>query len=79
MVGRQAFVRIFWSTMGACLMTVISEHYFIKYGAYDSSSALRLDPGRIAAQIVTGIGFLGTGLYIPGIMVTLLSLLSLLV
>jgi len=49
MVGRQAFVRIFWSTMGACLMTVISEHYFIKYGAYDSSSALRLDPGRIAA------------------------------
>lgn len=97
-------------TMGACLMTVISEHYFIKYGAYDSSSALRLDPGRIAAQIVTGIGFLGagvilkegqsvrglttaaclwvaagigmaigTGLYIPGIMVTLLSLLSLLV
>ena len=97
-------------TMGACLMTVISEHYFIKYNVYDSSSALRLDPGRIAAQIVTGIGFLGagvilkegqsvrglttaaclwvaagigmaigTGLYIPGIMVTLLSLLSLLV
>ena len=47
MVGRQAFVRIFWFTMGACLMTVISEHYFIKYGAYDSSSALRLDPGQI--------------------------------
>ncbi len=97
-------------TMGACLMTIISEHYFIKYGAYDSSSVLRLDPGRIAAQIVTGIGFLGagvilkegqsvrglttaaclwvaagigmaigTGLYIPGIIVTLLSLLSLLV
>ena len=31
-------------------MTVISEHYFIKYGAYNSSSAMRLDPGRIAAQ-----------------------------
>jgi putative Mg2+ transporter-C (MgtC) family protein len=97
-------------TVGACLMAVVSEHYFIKFSAYDSSSALRLDPGRVAAQIVTGIGFLGAGvilkdghtvrglttaaclwvaagigmsigvgLYIPGIVVTLLSLVSLLV
>ena len=96
-------------TVGACLMAVVSEHYFIKFSSYDSSSALRLDPGRVAAQIVTGIGFLGAGvilkdgqtvrglttaaclwvaagigmaigvgLYLPGIMVTLLSLLSLL-
>lgn len=97
-------------TVGACLMAVISEHYFIKYSSYDSSSALRLDPGRVAAQIVTGIGFLGAGvilkdgpsvrglttaaclwvaagigmaigagLYLPGIVVTMLSLLSLMV
>ncbi len=97
-------------TVGACLMTVISEHYFIKFNSFDSSSALRLDPGRVTAQIVTGIGFLGAGvilkdgqtvrglttaaclwvaagigmaigvgLYLPGIVVTLLSLLSLLV
>jgi len=96
-------------TVGACLMTVVSEHFFIKYSAYDSGSALRLDPARVAAQIVTGIGFLGAGvilkdgqtvrglttaaclwvaagigmaigvgLYLPGIAVTLLSLLSLL-
>ena len=96
-------------TVGACLMTVVSEHFFIKYSAYDRGSALRLDPARVAAQIVTGIGFLGdgvilkdgqtvrglttaaclwvaagigmaigVGLYLPGIAVTLLSLLSLL-
>jgi putative Mg2+ transporter-C (MgtC) family protein len=97
-------------TLGACLMSVVSEHYFIKFMDFDSSSALRLDPGRVAAQIVTGIGFLGAGvilkegtsvhglttaaclwvaagigmaigvgLYLPGMFVTLLSLLSLLV
>lgn len=97
-------------TLGACLMAVVSEHYFIKFASYDSSSALRLDPGRVAAQIVTGIGFLGAGvilkegqsvrglttaaclwvaagigmsvgagLYLPALVVTLLSLLSLMV
>jgi len=97
-------------TVGACLMSVVSEHYFIKFSAYDSGSVLRLDPGRVAAQIVTGIGFLGAGvilkdgqsvrglttaaclwvaagigmavgvgLYLPGIAVTFISLLSLLV
>jgi len=48
-------------TVGACLMTIISEHYFIKYLSSDSSSAVRFDPSRVAAQIVTGIGFLGAG------------------
>jgi putative Mg2+ transporter-C (MgtC) family protein len=48
-------------TVGACLMTLVSEHYFIKYSGHDSASALRIDPGRVAAQIVTGIGFLGAG------------------
>ncbi len=97
-------------TVGACLMAVVSEHYFYKFGIYDSSSAIRLDPSRVAAQIVTGIGFLGAGvilkegqsvrglttaaclwvtagigmaigagLYLPGIAVALLSLVSLLV
>jgi len=37
--------------MGACLFTILS----IKIGVHDN------DPGRIAAQIVSGIGFLGAG------------------
>ena len=36
--------------LGACLFTILSLHAF---GAGD--------PGRVAAQIVTGIGFLGAG------------------
>lgn len=37
-------------SMGACLFTLISEHAF-PLG----------DPARIAAQVVSGIGFLGAG------------------
>lgn len=48
-------------SMGACLMTVVSEFYFHKYGELSSGGVVRLDPGRVAAQIVTGIGFLGAG------------------
>jgi len=51
-------------TVGACLMSVVSEHYYLKYPALDSSSAVRFDPSRIAAQIVSGIGFLGAGVII---------------
>jgi putative Mg2+ transporter-C (MgtC) family protein len=48
-------------TVGACLMTIVSEHFYVKYGELNSGGAVRLDPGRVAAQIVTGIGFLGAG------------------
>jgi putative Mg2+ transporter-C (MgtC) family protein len=48
-------------TVGACLMTVVSEHYYLKYAFLDTESVVRLDPARVAAQIVTGIGFLGAG------------------
>ena len=48
-------------TVGACLMMVVSEAYYLKYGMLDVESVVRLDPGRVAAQIVTGIGFLGAG------------------
>lgn len=50
--------------LGACLMMVISEAFQIKYAAFDATSSLRLDPGRTAAQIITGIGFLGAGVII---------------
>ncbi len=48
-------------TVGVCLMMVVSEAYYLKYGMLASDSVVRLDPGRVAAQIVTGIGFLGAG------------------
>ena len=41
--------------LGACIFTIISKNI---EGA---------DPGRIAAQIVTGIGFLGAGAIIHGV------------
>lgn len=40
--------------LGSCLFTIASVHVYKVYGAYT-------DPGRIAAQIVVGIGFLGAG------------------
>lgn len=94
--------------LGACLMMVVSEAFQLKYAAFDVNSSVRLDPGRTAAQIVTGIGFLGAGviikegitvrglttaaslwlvaglgmafgmgLFIPGMMATVLALMSL--
>lgn len=40
--------------VGSCLFTIISIKVFEVYGK-------PADPGRIAAQIITGIGFLGAG------------------
>ncbi|WP_305045876.1 MgtC/SapB family protein [Geoalkalibacter sp.] len=52
-------------SVGACLMMIISEAFFLKYGGFDGQTTpLRLDPSRVAAQIVTGIGFLGAGVII---------------
>lgn len=50
--------------IGACLMMVVSEAFRLKYGGFDANSVLRIDPARTAAQIVTGIGFLGAGVII---------------
>lgn len=47
--------------VGSCLMMLISEEFYVKYGALSGSGVVRIDPSRIAAQIVTGIGFLGAG------------------
>ena len=48
-------------SVGACAMMIISEAFYLKYGMLDTQSAVRFDPSRVAAQIVTGIGFLGAG------------------
>jgi putative Mg2+ transporter-C (MgtC) family protein len=47
--------------VGVTLMMVVSEHIFERYKTFAADSIIRVDPARIAAQVVTGIGFLGAG------------------
>ncbi|SDZ73656.1 putative Mg2+ transporter-C (MgtC) family protein [Desulfuromusa kysingii] len=49
---------------GSCLMMIVSEAFFLKYGDLPGTGVVRIDPGRAAAQIITGIGFLGAGVII---------------
>lgn len=51
-------------SVGSCLMMIVSEGMFFKYGHLLDTGVVRLDPGRIAAQIITGIGFIGAGVII---------------
>jgi putative Mg2+ transporter-C (MgtC) family protein len=46
--------------LGSCLFTLISAYGFNEFLVH-GGSVVRADPSRIAAQIVTGIGFLGAG------------------
>lgn len=50
--------------IASCLMMIISQYgfedFFAKY--INKGVELRLDPSRVAAQIVSGIGFLGAGM-----------------
>ncbi|WP_166970926.1 MgtC/SapB family protein [Brevibacterium atlanticum] len=48
--------------IGTCAFTLVSAYGFA--GVLDSD--VRLDPSRIAAQIVSGIGFLGAGVIFKG-------------
>ena len=50
--------------VATCLMMIVSEYFFEKYGGLSSNIAVRMDPARVAAQIVVGIGFLGAGVII---------------
>ena len=62
MHGRPAGIRTYLILcLGSALVMVMSE--YLSYGLIDKlpPDALRLDPGRIAAQALTGIGFLGAG------------------
>jgi putative Mg2+ transporter-C (MgtC) family protein len=40
---------------------VVSEYLFFKYEGRIPGEFFRVDPGRIAAQAITGMGFLGAG------------------
>jgi putative Mg2+ transporter-C (MgtC) family protein len=48
-------------SMGAALFMLLSVAIAQIYSPASESTGLRVDPSRIAAQIVTGIGFLGAG------------------
>lgn len=47
-------------SLGSCLFTLVSAYGFEAF-LNSGTSVIRADPTRIAAQIVTGIGFLGAG------------------
>lgn len=63
--GRPAGVRTYLLlSLGSALIMVISEYLFHKYRGGVPGINLQVDPGRIAAQAITGIGFLGAGVII---------------
>lgn len=47
--------------VGAALFTIVSAFGFHDVLSNDPRVLIRLDPSRIAAQVVSGIGFLGAG------------------
>jgi len=47
-------------SVGAAVFTVVSAYGFADFD-YSARGGITLDPTRIAAQVVTGIGFLGAG------------------
>lgn len=47
--------------LGACLFALVSAYSFAAFVGAEESPQFRYDPTRVAAQIVTGIGFLGAG------------------
>jgi putative Mg2+ transporter-C (MgtC) family protein len=63
--GRPAGVRTYLLlSLGSALIMVMSEYLFLKYKTGAPGLSLSVDPGRIAAQAITGIGFLGAGVII---------------
>jgi len=46
---------------GSTLIMMVSNYIFFLFQEHTASSVLRLDPGRIAAMTMSGIGFLGAG------------------
>jgi len=46
--------------VGCTLIMLVSQHIAITFASFDGTQ-VRVDPGRIAAHVVSGIGFLGAG------------------
>ncbi len=52
--------------LAACLMMILSLYIEELYRNFDSSSAIRIDPARIASYAIASMGFLGAGAIIKG-------------
>jgi|SRR6185369_708137 len=48
-------------SLGSCLFVITSIRFYTVFGNFSGSVPVGVDPGRVAAQVVTGIGFLGAG------------------
>ncbi|MBI2354641.1 MAG: MgtC/SapB family protein [Deltaproteobacteria bacterium] len=48
-------------SLGSALFVVASINFYRMFGNFSGLVANGVDPGRLAAQVVTGIGFLGAG------------------
>jgi putative Mg2+ transporter-C (MgtC) family protein len=48
-------------SLGSCLFVLVSIDFYRMYGNFSGTGPVGVDPARIAAQVVTGIGFLGAG------------------
>ena len=48
-------------SVGSALFTITSAYGFHDFLVHNGGGVIRADPTRVAAQIVTGIGFLGAG------------------
>ena len=44
-------------SLGACVVMIIGQLIFVQYREFDATP----DPARMAAQVITGVGFLGAG------------------
>ena len=44
-------------SLGACVVMIIGQLIFVQYRDYNATP----DPARMAAQVITGVGFLGAG------------------
>lgn len=63
--GRPAGIRTYLIlSLGTALLMVLSEYMLVAYHGKYPGLGLQGDPGRIAGQAITGIGFLGAGVII---------------
>jgi putative Mg2+ transporter-C (MgtC) family protein len=63
--GRSAGIRTYLIlSLGTALLMVLSEYLLVSYQGKFPGLGLQGDPGRIAGQAITGIGFLGGGVII---------------
>ena len=58
-VKEAGFRTHFLVSLGSALFMIVSQWGFEEFLAYHDG--LRLDPSRVAAQVVSGIGFIGAG------------------